>query len=111
MALTALLTREFGGGRRAQLIAALATAATIVLFNDHLFTSTVDLLVWTAVTWLAVRAVRTGTSWLWLVLGAVLGLGLLSKPLPAFLAVGLLAGARSAARAACCGHRPSGSAR
>ncbi len=65
----------------------------IVLFTGHLLsTSTFDLLAWTAVTWLVVRALRTGDDRLWLVAGVVLGVGLLNKPLPAFLAVGLLAG-------------------
>jgi hypothetical protein len=92
--LTGLLARELGGGRRAEVIAA-ATAAVgvIVLFTGHLLsTSTFDLLAWTAVTWLAVRAVRTGEDRLWLAAGLVLGLGLLNKPLPAFLALGMLAG-------------------
>lgn len=92
--LTGLLAREFGGGRRARLIAAACAAcAAIVLFTGHtLSTSTFDLLCWTAVTWLAVRAVRGGDDRLWLVAGVVLGLGLLNKPLPVFLAAGLLAG-------------------
>jgi 4-amino-4-deoxy-L-arabinose transferase-like glycosyltransferase len=92
--LTGLLAREFGGGRRAQALAALCSAvAAIVLFTGHLLsTSTFDLLVWTAVTWLVIRAVRTGNDRLWLIAGVVLGVGLLNKPLPAFLAVGLLAG-------------------
>jgi 4-amino-4-deoxy-L-arabinose transferase-like glycosyltransferase len=92
--LTALLARELGGGRRAVWIAAAcAGVASIVLVTGHLLsTSTFDLLAWTAVTWLAVRAVRTGNDKLWLPAGAVLGLGLLNKPLPAFLALGMLAG-------------------
>jgi 4-amino-4-deoxy-L-arabinose transferase-like glycosyltransferase len=92
--LTGLLARELGAGRRAQVIAtASAAVASIVLVTGHLLsTSTFDLLVWTAVTWLAVRAVRTGDERLWLVAGVVLGVGLLNKPLPAFLALGLLAG-------------------
>jgi 4-amino-4-deoxy-L-arabinose transferase-like glycosyltransferase len=92
--LTGLLAREFGGGRRAQAIAAAcAAAAGLVLFTGHILsTSTFDLLAWTAVTWLAVRALRTGSDRLWLVAGVVLGIALLNKPLPAFLAVGLLAG-------------------
>jgi 4-amino-4-deoxy-L-arabinose transferase-like glycosyltransferase len=92
--LTALLALELGGGRRAQLIAAgCAGVSSIVLFTGHLLsTSTFDLLVWTAVTWLAVRAIRHGEDRLWLVAGAVLGVGLLNKPLPAFLVLGLLAG-------------------
>ena len=91
---TGLLAREFAGGRRAELIAAACSAvAVIVLFTGHLLeTSTFDLLCWTAVTWLVVRALRTGNDRLWLVTGVVLGAGLMNKPLPAFLAVGLLAG-------------------
>jgi 4-amino-4-deoxy-L-arabinose transferase-like glycosyltransferase len=92
--LTGLIARELGAGRRAELIAtACAAVGVVVLFTGHLLsTSTFDLLCWTAVTWLAVRAVRTGDERLWLVAGVVLGLGLLNKPLPAFLAFGLLAG-------------------
>ena len=63
------------------------------MFTGHtLSTSTFDLLVWTAVTYLAVRAVRTDRPWLWPVAGVVLGVGLENKPLPAFLAAALLAG-------------------
>jgi 4-amino-4-deoxy-L-arabinose transferase-like glycosyltransferase len=92
--LTGLLAGEFGGGRRAATIAAIcAAAAPFVLFTGHLLSSsTFDLLVWTAVTWLAVRAVRSGDDRLWILAGVVLGIGLLNKPLPGFLALGLLAG-------------------
>ncbi len=92
--LTGLSAREFGGSRRAELVAGGSAAVTsLVLFNGHLLsTSTFDLLVWTVLSWLAVRAVRTGNDRLWLVVGVVLGVGLLNKPLHAFLAVSLLAG-------------------
>jgi hypothetical protein len=92
--LTGLLARELGGSRRAQAIAAAcAGVGVIVLFTGHLLsTSTFDLLAWTALTWLAVRAVRTGDDRLWPAAGVVLGIGLMNKPLPAFLVVGLLAG-------------------
>ena len=92
--LTGLLARELGGTRRAATIAsACAAVASVVLFTGHLLsTSTFDLLAWTTITWLSVRAVRTGDDRLWLVAGGVLGIALLNKPLPAFLAAGLLAG-------------------
>lgn len=92
--LTGLLARELGGSRQGQAVAAAcAGVGVIVLFNGHLLsTSTFDLLAWAAVTWLAVRAVRTGDGRLWPTAGLVLGIGLLNKPLPAFLAAGLLAG-------------------
>ena len=85
--LTGLSAREFGGSRRAELVAGGSAAVTsLVLFNGHLLsTSTFDLLVWTVLSWLAVRAVRSGDDRLWLVVGVVLGVGLLKKPLPAFL--------------------------
>jgi 4-amino-4-deoxy-L-arabinose transferase-like glycosyltransferase len=91
---TGLLARELGGSRRAELLAAACAAtASIVLFTGHLLsTSTFDLLAWTAICWLAIRAVRTGNDALWPLAGVVLGLGLLNKPLPAFLAFGLLVG-------------------
>jgi 4-amino-4-deoxy-L-arabinose transferase-like glycosyltransferase len=92
--LSGMLSRELGGAARAQAIAA-ASAGTgvLVLFTGHLLsTSTFDLLAWTAITWLVVRAVRTGEDRFWLLAGAVLGVSLLNKPLPAFLAVGLLFG-------------------
>jgi 4-amino-4-deoxy-L-arabinose transferase-like glycosyltransferase len=94
IALTGLLARELGGRGRAELIAAACAAVgSVILFTGHLLsTSTFDLLVWTAVSWLVVRAIRTADDRLWLVAGLVLGVGLLNKPLPAFLGAGLLAG-------------------
>jgi 4-amino-4-deoxy-L-arabinose transferase-like glycosyltransferase len=92
--LTGLLARELPGGRRAAAIAAACAAvSSLVLFTGHLLsTSTFDLLAWTAVVWLSVRAIRTGADRLWLVAGLILGIALLNKPLPAFLALGMLAG-------------------
>ncbi|GAA1332501.1 glycosyltransferase family 39 protein [Pseudonocardia xinjiangensis] len=59
--LAALLAREFGGGRRAQLLAAGAYALSPnFLATGHLLaTSTLDPALWTALTWLLVRWVRT----------------------------------------------------
>jgi hypothetical protein len=59
--LAALLAREFGGGRRAQLLAAGAYALSPnFLGTGHLLaTSTLDPALWTALTWLLVRWVRT----------------------------------------------------
>ena len=89
--------------------AACAGTAVIVLFTGHtLSTTTFDLLTWTAITWLAIRAIRTGADRLWLVAGVVLGVGLLNKPLPAFLAGGLLPGpVRSCATGTCGPERSS----
>jgi 4-amino-4-deoxy-L-arabinose transferase-like glycosyltransferase len=88
---TGLTAVEFGGSRRAQVIAAACAAvAAVVLAVGHLLsTSTFDLLAWAVVTWLVARAMRTGDHRLWLLAGFVAGLGLLDKPLIAFLMAGL----------------------
>jgi energy-converting hydrogenase Eha subunit E len=92
--LTGLLTRELGGSRRAELIAAACTAVGVVFLSvGHLLsTTTFDLLAWTLLTYLVVRAVRRGDDRLFVPAGLVMGLALLNKPLIAFLAAGLLAG-------------------
>ncbi len=88
---TGLLAYELGGSRRAQLIAAgCAAVGSFALFVGHvLSTSTFDLLAWACCSWLVARALRTGRHRLWPVAGVVVGIGLLNKPLIAFLAVGL----------------------
>ncbi|SHK34203.1 Dolichyl-phosphate-mannose-protein mannosyltransferase [Pseudonocardia thermophila] len=92
--LAALLARELGGGRRAQLVAAGAVAVSpTFLGTGHLLaTSTLDPLVWTAVTLLLVRWVRTRDDRLLLAAGAVTAIGLQIKfLLVAFWAVALVA--------------------
>ena len=93
VAIAALIGREFGASRRAQLIAASCTAvAAVTLFVGHLLsTTTLDLLAWTAVTWLIARIVRTDEQRLWVVVGLVAGIALMNKPLIAFLFAALAA--------------------
>nr|WP_275585520.1 glycosyltransferase family 39 protein [Blastococcus saxobsidens] len=91
--LTGLLAREFGSGRTAQLFAAACMAVSSVLLAvGHLLsTTTFDLLFWTLLSWLLVRAVRDGGP-IWLVVGGVAGLALLNKLHPAFLLAAVLLG-------------------
>jgi hypothetical protein len=79
--LAALLAREFGGGRRAQLLAAGAVAVSPgFLGTGHLLaTSTIDPVVWIAVTYLLVRWVRTRSDRLLLAAGIVTAIGLQAK--------------------------------
>ena len=85
-----LIAREAGGGRRAQAIAASSCAAAlVVLATSHfLTTETLDLAFSSVVCLLLVRLLRTEDERLWVVAGAVLGIGLLNK-----LLVGILAAA------------------
>ena len=85
-----LIAREAGGGRRAQAIAAsCCAAALVVLATSHfLTTETLDLAFSSVVCWLLVRLLRTEDKRLWVVAGAVMGIGLLNK-----LLVGVLAAA------------------
>ncbi|NUR57648.1 MAG: hypothetical protein HOV87_02910 [Catenulispora sp.] len=93
--LAALCARELRGTRAAQVIAAAATAATpMTLFLGHIFvTATVDFLVWSVILWLVLRWLRTRQDWLWPVIGAVAGVGLLNNNLVAGLAAVLVVGA------------------
>jgi len=92
--LVALITRELGGGRRAQIIATACFAfAPVTLIVGHLLsTTTFDIFFWTLLTWLVARWLRTRDGRLRLVAGLVAGVGYLNKNLVAFLAVGLAVG-------------------
>lgn len=88
--LTALLAREFGGGRRAQLLAAGAFAVSPnMLGTGHLLaTSTIDPALWVAITFVVVRWLRTRSDRLLLVAGVLTAVDLQVKFLiPAFWAV------------------------
>ena len=86
--IAALVARELGGRRRAQLIAASCTAASgVALAVGHFVTTTTfDLLSTTAFLWLVIRAVvrRSGPSML--AAGIVVGVGTEAKPQVAFVA-------------------------
>jgi hypothetical protein len=90
-----LIAREFGGGRRAQLVAAVATATMPVLLGaDHLFGPTAfDVLAWAGLALVVVRIGRTGDVRWWLAGGLILGLGLANKHSIGFFALALFIGA------------------
>jgi 4-amino-4-deoxy-L-arabinose transferase-like glycosyltransferase len=79
--LAALVNREIGGGRRAQVLAAVctATSAFALAVGHFVTTTTFDLLSTTALIWLVVRAVVRGGPSL-LAAGAVVGIGVEAKP-------------------------------
>jgi hypothetical protein len=87
--LAALIAREVGGGRRAQLIAAACTASSgfALAIGHFVTTTTFDLLSTTAFLWLVVRALlrRSGPSLL--LAGIVAGVGFEAKPQVGIVAV------------------------
>ncbi|KAA5827131.1 glycosyltransferase family 39 protein [Saccharopolyspora hirsuta] len=93
--LAALIAREFGGGRRAQVLTAGAYALSFqLLASGHvLATSTVDPFCWVLVSWLVARWVRTGSDRLLLAAGLVTAVAMQGKFLIAFFWLALAAGA------------------
>lgn len=91
--LAGLTAREFGGSRRAQLLAAITTAISGVLAEGHLdHTTTYDLLAWALILWLVVRLLGGADRRLWLAVGLVAGIALENKDTPVFLGTGLAVG-------------------
>jgi 4-amino-4-deoxy-L-arabinose transferase-like glycosyltransferase len=90
-----LTAREFGGGRRAQLLAAIGTATMPVLLGAaHVANTTAyELLAWAGVTLVVARIGRTGDCRWWLAAGLIDGLGLADDHSAAFLAVAVFIGA------------------
>jgi len=94
--LAGLMARELGGGTFARALAAIATfAAPILLGMNSVYSmNSFDFLVWALAAYLLIRIIKTGNQQLWMVLGAILGLGLMNKIgilwLGAGIALGLL---------------------
>jgi hypothetical protein len=90
-----LTAREFGGARRAQLLAAVGTATISTLWSsDHLANTTpYALLAWAGLALVVVRIGRTGDCRWWLAGGVVAGLGVAGDHSEALLAVAVVIGA------------------
>jgi hypothetical protein len=90
-----LLARELGGGRAAQLLAAVATATMPVLLaaGHTMGTTPIDILAWASLSLVVVRIGRTGNPRGWLFAGVVLGIGLANKHSVGFFAVAIVLGA------------------
>ncbi|WP_327248887.1 ArnT family glycosyltransferase [Streptomyces sp. NBC_01320] len=90
-----LTAREFGGTRRAQLLAAIATGTMPVLLGSgHVAnTTSYEVLAWAAIALVVVRIGRTGDTRWWLAAGALVGLGAEFNHLAAIFGTVLLAAA------------------
>ncbi len=90
-----LTARELGGGRRAQLLAALGTATMPALWGSaHVANTTAyAVLALAALALIVARIGRTGDPRWWLAAGLILGLGLADNHQPGFFALALVIGA------------------
>ncbi len=89
-----LTARELGGGRRAQFLAATATATMPALWGSAHVANTTPYLVlsWATLALVVARIGRTGERRWWVVAGAVLGVGVADNHLAAFFALALVIG-------------------
>ncbi len=89
-----LMARQFGGGRGAQVLAALAVLAGPVYLGgaSTLNMNPIDQLLWSLCLLLMVRAFATDRSPNWLLFGLIAGIGLMTKHSTAFFLAATLAG-------------------
>jgi 4-amino-4-deoxy-L-arabinose transferase-like glycosyltransferase len=92
--LVGLLARELGGGRWAQVTAAVAVAISAVSLMGGVMLSyfSFDFLWWVLATYGLARRLRTGDPRWWLLIGAALGLGVLTKYTIGFLIIAIVVG-------------------
>lgn len=94
IAITGLMAREFGGQCGAQVVAALAMGiAPLSLIQGALFQYvSFDYLWWVLSAYFVIRLFRSEDARWWLAIGAVIGLGMMTKTTMAFWAAGIVGG-------------------
>jgi hypothetical protein len=92
--ITAAITRELGGGRFAQALAALCVlCAPGFLALDHILNvNSFEALIWPGLAWIVIRIIRTGETKLWLWFGVLAGIGLETKHSVLLFGFALVAG-------------------
>ncbi len=94
MVVTGLMTRELGGRRWAQVIAALAAAVSpmSVCMGTMFQYIAFDYLWWVLAAYFVIRLLRSDNPRWWLAIGAVLGLGMMTKYTMIFFIAGIVSG-------------------
>ncbi len=92
--LAGLIAHQLGGRRRAVLLACVGMiAAPVYLSYGYLFTmNSFEPLFWMGAVYVLIRIIQGGNPKLWLVMGAIIGLGLENKHSMAFFGAALAAG-------------------
>ena len=91
---TGLMARELGGGRLAQITAALvvATSGLPVFEGTEFQYSSFDYLWWVLIAYFVIRLLKTENPRWWLAVGTFIGLGLMTKYTICFFIAGILCG-------------------
>jgi hypothetical protein len=94
MVVAGLMARELGGGRRAQVITALAVAVSpLSMSAGHVFGYVSFDFLWAVVTvYFAIRLLNSEDLRWWIAIGAAIGLGLMTRYTIAWLVAGLAVG-------------------
>ncbi len=92
--LVGLITRDLGGGRYAQALAATAfiIGGVYLAIDNYYSMNCLDHLFWALATCLLVRILKGGDTRLWVLFGLVAGVGLENKYSMGFLGLGLIVG-------------------
>jgi hypothetical protein len=92
--MTGLLARQLGGSRRAVVLSALAALVMPVylVFGSFYSMNAFEPLIWTSITWLAIRLVQEDEPRYWLPMGVLMGVGLEMKHTLVLYGLALLLG-------------------
>ena len=90
--LVGLMARDFGGGRLAQVVAALAAAISPMALTAGMLIQylSFDYLWWVLLAFCVVRLLRTENPRWWLGIGTAIGLGMMTKYTMIFFVAGLV---------------------
>ncbi len=87
-----MITRELGGGKKAQVLAAISTFASLgfLVFGSLFTPDSFDSLWWSLLAYLVIRIIKRKEPKLWVLAGLVAGIGLLTKLTIFFFVAALL---------------------
>jgi len=94
MVVAGLMARELGGGRRAQIVAALAVAVSpLSMIEGHLFQYVSFDFLWSVLAvYFVIRLLKSDDARWWIAVGGAIGLGLMTRYTIAWLVAGLAVG-------------------
>jgi len=87
-----LIARELGGGRGAQLVAAVAAAPFSIAAGNLMQYVSFDFLLWVLAAYFVARLLKNNDPRWWLAIGAAIGMGMMTKYTMGFFALGIVAG-------------------